>query len=85
MEETDDVEEYSKIRITCSAYSSEPEVKLLCDLKQENVNTFTLKITEAARDRNELKMSDVLQNPMRMYFVLIIIYQFNGHKSLGLC
>lgn len=37
--------EFSKIRIGCSVKSSEPNVKLVCDLKQKNANTFTLKIT----------------------------------------
>lgn len=35
---------FSKIRIRCSAKSSEENVKLLCDLKQLDSNTFTIKL-----------------------------------------
>lgn len=34
--------EFSKIKIKCTANLSEPEVKLLCDLKQTNLNHFHL-------------------------------------------
>lgn len=37
---------FSKIRITCSAESSEKHVKLLCDVKQVESNNFTIKIKQ---------------------------------------
>lgn len=77
--------EFSKIRIACSAHSSEPNLKLSCDLKQENVNTFTLKITRTSSDDNGLGMTDVGQNLKRMYCVLIILYYFNNHKLFVFC
>lgn len=41
---------FSKIGISCSATSSEPNVQLSCDLKQKNANTFSLKITRTMRN-----------------------------------
>lgn len=35
---------YSKIGIKCSAFSTESGVKLSCHLKQEDTNTFSLRI-----------------------------------------
>lgn len=36
--------EFSKIRIRCTVNSSEKSQKLLCSLKQEDINTFSIKI-----------------------------------------
>lgn len=46
--------EFSKIRIACSAHSSDRNEKLSCDLSQENTNTFSLKITRSTCDRNPI-------------------------------
>lgn len=44
---------FSKIRIHCSAQSSEENVDLLCNLRQETANSFTLKIKRKLHDSND--------------------------------
>lgn len=41
---------FSKIRMKCSAYSTETNVILSCHLKQEDTNTFTLRIKRKEND-----------------------------------
>lgn len=41
---------FSKIRMKCVAESTEKNVKLLCDLKQVDINTFSIKITRKLTD-----------------------------------
>lgn len=51
---------FSKIGITCSAYSSESIVKLVCHLKQEDVNTFSLRIKHKRSDDSDERLDDNL-------------------------
>lgn len=45
---------FSKIRMTCKATSSEKHVKLICDMKQTGINTILIKVATKRPINEEL-------------------------------
>lgn len=91
--------DFSKIRYGCTVKSSEPNVKLSCDLGQKNINTVTLKITRltcgdtgsgmvGALDSQQPKSvvgdSHYSPNPKGIYYICICIsIYFNCQDSIN--
>lgn len=53
---------FSKMNIRCTAKSSEKNVELICSLKQEHMNTFSLRIKRKLCENNE----NHIQQPKRV-------------------
>lgn len=66
-------QEYSKIRIKCSATSSEKGVDLKCHLKQIETNTFSITIKRKQNDDSDvfqLKGNQAKGNQIKTYFFI---------------